>query len=90
MSSKVKIKNKDYVRCNSCNSYLFYGSDILDEKGNPIPLDINGKRHFCDAAHRLVHEEQVLINLQNRLAFANMVEFSGIQLGLVDTTEQAS
>jgi hypothetical protein len=90
VSNKVAIKNKDYVRCSSCNSYLLYCSDILDEDGNFVPLDTNGKHHFCNAVHRMLHEERVLKDLQSRLAFANKVEFSSIQLELIDVTDESN
>jgi hypothetical protein len=89
VSNKVAIKNKDYVRCGSCNSYLLYCADIVDEEGNFVPLDTNGKRHFCTAYHRMLHEERVLKDLQSRLAFANKVEFPSIQLELIDVTDES-
>lgn len=90
MSNTISVKNKDYARCRNCNSYLLYCSDALDEEGNLIPLDTNGKRHFCTANHRILHEERVLKDIQNRLAFANRVEFSSIQLDLIDVTDESN
>jgi hypothetical protein len=90
MGNRIKIKNKDYVGRSTCNCYLLYSSDTIDEEGNSIPLDINGKRHFCNAVQQLAHEELVLKDVQNRLAFVNKVEFSSIQLGIVDVTDQVS
>jgi hypothetical protein len=90
VSNKVAIKNKDYDRCGTCTSYLLYSSDILDEEGNFVPLDTNGKRHFCTAGDRMFHEERVLKDLQSRLAFANKVEFSSIQLELIDVTDESN
>ena len=90
MGNRIKIKNKDYVRCSTCNSYLLYSSDTVDEKRNFLPLDINGKRHFCDAAQRVWHEEHVLKDIQNRLAIANKVELSSVQLGIVDVADPVS
>jgi hypothetical protein len=87
MDNKIKIKNKDYVRCTSCNSYIFYSSSILDAEGKSISLDLNGKRHFCSGTERIQHEGQVLKDLQDQLAFANRVEFYSIQLELKDVTK---
>ena len=59
IEKRIEIKNKDYVPCSTCKSYLLYSSAIVDEKGNSIPLDINGKRHFCNAG---VHEVKDIQN----------------------------
>jgi hypothetical protein len=90
MTNTISIKNKDHARCRNCNSYLLYCSDALDEEGNFIPLDTNGKRHFCIANQRILHEGRVLKDIQNRLAFANRVDFLSIQLELIDATDESN
>jgi len=60
--------------CIRCKSQV-----IVDESDF---LDLNHKRHFCEAADRIPHEEKCVIEIQKILEYYNRRELSSFQLGL--------
>jgi hypothetical protein len=71
ITSKVKKeKNVSTCRCSKCKSII-----SLDGED---PLDLNGKRHFCDDADQIRHEKNCVIEIQKY----NRKELSGFQVEL--------
>jgi hypothetical protein len=73
-STSAKIaKEATRSRCHHCKSTITHSNDILD---------LNGKRHFCDGAGRIRHEEKCVIKIQKIIEYYNRHELSSFQLGL--------
>jgi hypothetical protein len=73
---------KDYRRCYRCKALITYRSNIADNHGRAIPLDLNHKRHICSSADRVIHEEKVVKEIKDRIDKVNQVELLSFQLTL--------
>jgi hypothetical protein len=76
ITSKLSKNKKDasVSRCQKCKAINPLDGDHL--------LDPNGKRHFCDSADRIPHEEKCVIEIQKIIEYYNRRELSSFQLGL--------
>jgi hypothetical protein len=77
ISSRMNIEVATHVRCPNCKSQVVVGS--LDSSDL---LDLNWKRHFCDDADRIKHEEKCVTKIQKIIEYYNRLELSSFQLGL--------
>lgn len=77
ISSRMDIEVAPHFRCPSCKSQIITRSSISNDL-----LDLNGKRHFCDSADRIRHEEKCVIDIHQIIEYCNRHELSSFQLGL--------
>jgi hypothetical protein len=77
LSSRMDIEVAPHVRCPNCKSQVVIGSLNSSDL-----LDLNWKRHFCDDADRIKHEENCVIEIQKFIEHCNRRELSSFQLGL--------
>ena len=79
-------------RCMVCNSLITYDNSKRCLNGEQIPLDLNGKRHFCSSADKITHECNIVDQLKNKVDDVNNTELSsfGLELRIVDGVENAS
>jgi len=73
-SKLVKEKDASHIRCHKCKAINTLDGDDL--------LDLNGKRHFCQGADRIRHEENCVIEILKVIEYYNRKELSGFQLEL--------
>ena len=73
ITSKVK-KGRDasHIRCQNCKAINSLDGDDR--------LDLNGKRHFCDGADRIRHEENCVVEIQKFIEYYNRRELSSFQV----------
>jgi hypothetical protein len=71
---RSNVERSPRVCCPKCKSQV-----IVDERDF---LDLNQKRHFCEGADRIPHEEKCVIEIQRILEYYNRHELSSFQLGL--------
>lgn len=80
-------------RCKICNSFIIYDDSKIELNGKHIPLDLNGKRHFCSSADMIEHEYKIVEQSKNYIEKINKTELSSLQLELheiIDGVENAS
>jgi hypothetical protein len=77
ISSRMDIGLAPHIRCPNCKSQVVVGSLNSSDL-----LDLNWKRHFCDDADRIKHEENCVIEIQKFIEHYNRRELSSFQLGL--------
>lgn len=69
-----KEKNVSRCRCSKCKSIISLdGTDLLN---------LNGKRHFCDGADVIPHEEKCVTQIQKIIEYYNRKELSSFQVEL--------
>jgi hypothetical protein len=73
-SKLVKKKDASHNRCQKCKAITTLDGDDL--------MDLNGKRHFCEGADRIRHEEICVIEIQKVIEYYNWKELSGFQVEL--------
>lgn len=71
---KVELKSQ----CPECDSRV---SVVVSGKVRDT-LDLDGKRHFCEAEDRRRHEEEYVIRLLKLIDDCNRIEFSSFQVEL--------
>jgi hypothetical protein len=76
-------------RCEICNSYITYDISVRDENGEYILLDLNGKRHFCLSADKIVHECRAVDRVKKIIDDTNSTDLSSfvLELRIVDWVE---
>ena len=77
ISSRMDIEVARHVRCPNCRSEV-----IVRSLNSGELLDRNGKRHFCDDAERIKHEENCVIEIQQFIEHYNRHELSSFQVEL--------
>jgi hypothetical protein len=87
----MSIPNYNH-RCKVCNSFITYNSYKRDLNGKCIPLDLNGKRHFCCSADKIIHECNIVEQQKRKLDDINSTELSSfvLELRIVDEVQNAS
>src|SRR5437899_1225073 len=75
ISSRMDID--PHFRCPNCKSQIITGSLNSSDL-----LDLNGKRHFCESADRIRHQEKCVIDIHKIIEYYNRHELSAFQLGL--------
>ncbi|MDQ6865616.1 MAG: hypothetical protein M3044_17535 [Thermoproteota archaeon] len=73
-SKLVKEKDASHIPCHMCKAINTLDGDDL--------IDLNGKRHFCQGADRIRHEENCVIEIQKVIEYYNRKELSGFQVEL--------
>jgi len=68
------IQNKRYDKCHECDKIVVYDTEAVDRKGSLILLDINRKRHHCNSAQQIVHEEKLVQEIYDDIETANKFE----------------
>jgi hypothetical protein len=69
-------------RCEVCNSLIIYDLARREEDGKCIPLDLNGKLHFCSSADKILHECRTVERIKKIIDVSNSVDLSNFQLEL--------
>jgi hypothetical protein len=71
-SIKSQVMDALTWRCSKCNSIITLdGADLLD---------LDGKRHFCNVADRISHEEECMIKIQKIIEYYNRRELSSFHI----------
>lgn len=86
----VSIPNYNQ-RCKVCNSFIVFDSSKREHSGKYIPLDLNGKRHFCYSVDRIIHEEKIVQQFKKECDRLNSTELSsfGIEPKIIDEVQNA-
>ena len=70
--SSSQNKTEFRTRCPQCNSRVI----VAANRGARDTLDLDGKRHFCEAEDRRLHEERCVDRLKKLVDDCNWTEFS--------------
>ena len=68
------LQIKRYEKCFQCGQLIGYDTQAIDRAGNLIPLDIDKKRHHCNGAQQIAHEEKIVKEILDDLERANKFE----------------
>ena len=74
ITSKLVKNDESHIHCRRCKCIIALdGVDLLD---------VQGKRHFCRDAERIVHEERCVAEIQEIIEYYNRRELSSFQVEL--------
>ena len=79
-------------RCKICNAFIVFDLSKRERNGKCIPLDLNGKRHFCSSVDKIIHEGKIVQQFEQECDEINSVELSSFRLDvqLVEGIQDAS
>jgi hypothetical protein len=85
------LQNKRYDNCSQCHKIIVYDTEAIDRHGNHIPLDIDRKRHHCNTAWQILHEEKIVQEICDDIDTANKFELRyRLELAIPDEKSASS